>query len=434
MYRSFLFLSPAAFLIGCLSPDKRVAEQLPLVQRTWQAQVHQQANLPEQTLDWNQAMALARAGNLKLRAARVEITNAQENVRQIYKNFIPTLNLNSGVSRTFVGLPDISPSDVTFNINSFFNIPGLFSLSRQSFGARLTLIRAEAALALQERTMAMDLFKLFPRAVHTQKRTSDIQLQIQVAKDWLALDPTLGARQLTELTKERVNIMKEAQTLNQQIGELLGDQSHYWKIVTNGLPVLDYANFPLSDTNRVGQLQMRLTAIELAGALARQQGIKLQYWPELSIFVSGPPVIQRNAGGDQFWDVEQVRVNANLFWQLDTRGLVALQLRQQQRQEELQRERLQQESRALITKLLTAQQFLRTAQEQHERLARQSTLLANLPAPADFSGWQQIVAARRALEEESHNLQAQKNELQTLFWFLDDEKWPADALSQAKPK
>lgn len=434
MHRWSFCLGAAALLVGCLSADKRVAEQLPAVQRDWQAQVQLQANLPVQTLDWPQAVTRVRTGNLKLRAARLEVTNAQESVRQVYKDLMPTLNLRSGVSRTLGGLPDISPSDVTFSADGLINVPGLASLSRRRFTAQLTLLRAESAVALQERTAILELFKLFPRSVFHQERLAQLAALERAVGDWLALDPALGTRTLAELTAERAALVKEDEALNLQTGELLGDRSHRWRLVTNGLPVLDYATLPLGDTNRVGRLQMRLVAIELAGALARQQGIKLQYWPELYLFVTGPPVYQRVAGTDRFWDVEQVRLSADLFWQVDTRGNIARQLRQEQRQQELQRDRLRQESQALIAKLLTAQQLLQTAREQEARLVRQTQLLAGLPAPQDFPAWLQMVSARRTSEQERQKLRLQSDELQTLFWFLDDENWQAGTVVSASGK
>jgi hypothetical protein len=75
--------------------------------------------------------------------------------------------------------------------------------------------------------------------------------------------------------------------------------------------------------------------------------MKLRYWPELNIFVSGPPVYQRSAGVDRFWDADDVRVSADLFWTLDTRGQLGRAIRQTKRQQELQRERYKEETLAL---------------------------------------------------------------------------------------
>ncbi|HZQ45836.1 MAG TPA: hypothetical protein VFC07_02395, partial [Verrucomicrobiae bacterium] len=80
---SLQFCSPSSclallLLTGCLSPEKKVAREMPVLHARWQADVARQAALPERTLNWPQALALLRSNNLKLRSARVDITNSQE--------------------------------------------------------------------------------------------------------------------------------------------------------------------------------------------------------------------------------------------------------------------------------------------------------------------------------------------------------------------
>src|SRR5688572_9789576 len=72
--------------IGCGSPNKKVTEHMERLRYQWQTNLTQQVNLPEQVLDWTNAAELVLRNNIKLIQSRTEITNAQENVRQVFKD------------------------------------------------------------------------------------------------------------------------------------------------------------------------------------------------------------------------------------------------------------------------------------------------------------------------------------------------------------
>ena len=170
-------------------------------------------------------------------------------------------------------------------------------------------------------------------------------------------------------------------------------------------------------------MQLQLTAIELAGAKARLQGIRLYQWPDLHLHISGPPIYQRAAGTQHMWDAGQVRANANLFWQIDTRGTIARMVRGEKQLQELQRDRIRLEAQGMISKLLAAKRLLTKYREEQTRLNEQTQQLAEVPAPLDFRGWQQLFNTQRVLARERQKLFIQTVELQTLLWVIDDEAW-----------
>ena len=265
MFRLLICPVLALFSIGCLSAQKRVDEQLPAVRQEWWTNVQHQASLPEQKLDWAQASTRVRAGNIKLRAARLDVTNAQESARQVWRDLIPTLNLRSGVNRRLGDLPSTGFSDVTFSADGFLNLPGIANFSSRRFATQLSLLRAETAEALEERVQLIELFKLFQKMGLWHETVAQAQVQERAARQLENIDPALGGQIVADLAIERVSLAQEGDALNLQFGELLGDRSRRWRVETNGLPTFDYTQFPLSDTNRVGRLQMRLVAVELAG-------------------------------------------------------------------------------------------------------------------------------------------------------------------------
>jgi hypothetical protein len=412
-------------LTGCLSPEKKLAQKLPMVQTRWQADVARHAALPERTLDWAEALTLLEADNLKLRAARVDITNAQELAYQVFRDLIPNVNLRSGLTRSLKDIPSTSFDDVTFNIDSFFNVPGVVNFDARLFAGRLGVLRAKAAYQLARREQAIELYKLFLEAREKQEIRAELKSERLLADAVAQADELAGPIMLKEIESEQLGLEKSLVDLQTHIGEVLADPQYRWVLSTNGLPDFQYESQPLmlSDTNRVASLQMKLVALELVRAWAQIRGIKLQYWPELTIFVTGPSVYQRVNGENQFWSSADVRATANFFWTLDTRGYVSLQLRQTRREQELELARLKQDSQELIDRLLAAQRLAGSLRKQIRDLDRLIALLDNVPHELDLNSILQAAESNRSLRYQRFKLRRDLAEVNTLFWFVDEQQW-----------
>jgi hypothetical protein len=412
-------------LCGCLSPRKKVAERMANVRHQWQTNAVRQAELPTRTLDWDTAVEALRQNNLKLRRARADVTNAQENVRQIFKNLLPTITVRSGISQSIGEIGMTTWDDFFFDVNSFFNIPGIVGLNTRLFAARLSLMRALTFYELAERDQTMELYKLIVAFQEHQDARTALEIDQRFANAVRSVDDVTGNVLLRESESRDLALTKESDSLQQRAGDLFGNRGWRWILSTNGAPVFDYINHPLSiaDTNRIAQLQMRLVAIELAGAWARIVGIKLEYWPDFRIFVSGPPVYSRRDGAERFFDAENIRFTADVFWRIDTRGQVSRQLRQARRDQELQVARIRQESLALIDRLIAAQKILKDLQNEIAELNQLIPVVESVPPPPEFTAIVKAAETRRNLRDQERRLRRELAELNTLFWFVDEQKW-----------
>jgi hypothetical protein len=412
-------------LTGCYSAKKRVARDFIDLQFQWQTNVAHQAALPEQSVNWPQGLLRVEFGNWKLRRARADITNAQENVRQVFKDLMPTINLRAGVSKSFQSLPMTSLDDVTFSIDSFFNVPGFVSMGTRLFAARLVLMRAEASYELARREQTIELYKLFLSFQDAAAAAEQLAEELDFAKAIGRVDAMAGQILLHDLDGRLIAAAKDRDLLQDKAGELFGDRDWRWILVSEGLPDLDYQEKPLepTNTNNVAQLQLKLAAIEFVGAWARIKGIQLQYWPELTLFITGPPVYQKTAGVENFFDAGKLRANANFFWRLDTRGQISRQLKQTRRDNDLQLARLRQEALALIDKILAAQKLVGTLRKEADQLQQLAPLLGQIPPAADYTGILKTTETARSLRDQERKLRRELAELNTLFWFVDDTKW-----------
>jgi hypothetical protein len=413
-------------IIGCASPEKKVAKKMEELKVQWQTNVQRQANLPERVLDWPGARAMMLENNLKLLSSRTEVTNAIENYRQIYRELVPTLNARAGVSKTLARLDTLSPDDVTFSADSFFNVPGLVNFASRVYAGKLTMLRARTAYALSEREQTIELYRLFTGALEFQAEIEKLNVQRANASAMAQIDPFTARMLETELEVREIVAHREAQTLQQRASDLLGAYNYKWVLTTNGLPELKYSSepLPLTDTNRVAQLQLKLVALELEAARMTILGMKLRYWPELNIFISGPPVYQRVAGQDRWWDAEQVRGSADLFWQLDTRGYISRQLKQTRRSQALQKEKFEQESLTLMDRLIFTQDLLKRTQEQLDRTNKEIQFLLATPPAQNFLSVQKYIEDYRQLTQQQIRLRHEISEFNALFWFMDEQAWP----------
>lgn len=410
---------------GCMSPAKKVQKQDAALQLEWETNLQTQLNLPDRVLDWPGAVSLMLEHNLKLIQSRTDVTNAHEGVKQVFKDLIPNLTARSGVSKELTKLQNISPDDVTFSADSFFNIPGVVSFGARWYAAKLYEFRAVAAYQLAEREQMVELYRLFFNAEEVRDQNERLAMQRANANAMLQVDPFSGRMMMTELESRELASARDNQSLQDHASDVLGSRDYQWKFVTNGLPALNYAAspLPLGDTNRVARLQMRLVAVELEAARAQLMGLKLRYWPELNIFISSPPIYSRSGGQAVWWDADNLRASADLFWTLDTRGNLGRSIRQTKRQQALQRERYRQEALSLINKLVFTQSLIKSVQDQLARVNKQVDLLLAVPPTQDYFSIQKYAFDYRNLTQQQIQLKRDMSELNALFWFVDEDAW-----------
>lgn len=419
-------LIAVAVLSACTSPQTKVARQLDTLRQAWEDNVNYQAQLPDRTLDWPTAIQVMRGNNLKLRQAATDVTNSQEAVRQVFKDLIPTLNLRAGVSKELVDTPNLDWDDVNFSASSFFNVPGVVNFYARYYAARLFAMRTAVALELAEREQIIELYRVFFNAEELRNQTTRIDTDRATALAMEQVDPFTGRMMLTELKTAELAYARDSKALQDKISDLLGSRDSRWILITNGLPSFDYQQhpLPLGDTNRVAQVQMRLLAIELEAARAQLLGLKLRYWPELNIFVTAPPIYSRTAGTDRFWDTDEIRASADLFWNIDTRGNLSRTIRQTVRQQDLQKERYRQESIALMNRLVFTQGLIDAVKDQLDQVQTQLEILLAVPPTQNYGALDKYSQDYRSLTQQQIQLRRELSELNALFWFVDEFAWP----------
>lgn len=420
-----LLLPLLLFLAGCKGPRKRVDAHMDFLREKWATNYQHQANLPDRPVDWPAAVSLMLQNNLELMASRMDLTNAQDSVKQVWKDLIPNINLRAGMTKRLRDLHKVSPDDVTLSADSFFNLPGLVNFSARLYAAKLYQLRAETAYRLLERQQIIELFKLFYGFEEAALETTRLEMQRATSGAMETIDPFTARTMITELQTRELAHESDLNGLQDRAGVLLGNRDYRWIFLTNNLPDLRYHEAPLNlgDTNRIAQLQMRLFAVELEAARATLLGLKLRYWPELNIFISSPPLFARTFGETQWWDADELRASADIFWSIDTRGYISRAVKQTERQIELQKHRYYRQAIELINRLVFTQKFIESTEEQLARVESHLRLLLAVPPAQDYFSVEKYSLDYRSLTQQQVRLRRELSTLNTLFWFVDEDAW-----------
>ena len=87
--------------------------------------------------------------------------------------------------------------------------------------------------------------------------------------------------------------------------------------------------------------------------------------------------------------------------------------------------RLRQDGITLIEKMLAAQKLMANLREQADQLHAILPLISQIPVAVDYAGILESSEKARSLRDQERKLRRELAELNTLFWFVDERKWPA---------
>lgn len=380
-------------------------------------------------LAFDAALASLRANNLELRAARDAITSAEERSRQVFKDLLPAANLTASLSRSVTDLANLSRSDLAYSAFGYVNIPGFIQLRLRYYTTRLELIRARWSLELKERELTVQLREAFLRAdlLAVRRRTLLASLQWDVSASplkGLEADPR-------GIERESIlyGLRTEADALQLSLSQLIGDNSRLWQPDLAGIPALDYAENPpdFADTARYGELFRQLQALDVEAAHLRERGVKLQYWPDLRVSLSSPPLYQNNGGNTTSWDVDQVLFTASSSMPIDIQGNISRQLRDARRDRDLQFARMAEQLDQTLRRLAASRDALALTARRQRIADLRLQGLRNLPLTQSPESVRQNLDRLLRLDEQRTTLLLERARLEHLFWILDESRWTRPA-------
>jgi hypothetical protein len=408
---------------GCRSVPEELSKREAEVTASLQEQAAALAERPLRQITWPVALALMHDQNLVLRQTRNAVTTSRERLRQVNRDLIPGAAITANVTKGISQLGDLQGEDAALSLYGFFNVPGLIQWRLRHYAGQLELIRAEWALELKSRELTIQLRELFVRAELLEQR----HRQLALAQRWQQAGPLSLSLDASPQKLEHEALLwglrRERESLQDATAELLGDASVDWSLDATGLPRFDYADdsFDLRDSSRFGGLYRRLQAAEIEGARLRQRGIKFQYWPDLTINLTSPPLYQSR--GSQSWSADSLVLSLGAAVPIDLRGRISQQLRETKRDFAYLETKLREQNALTLTGLARARDSLRL-NARHLRLTdARLGALRSLPAAQSPARTRDNLDRLLTLDQQRTSLLLEKVQLESLFWLLDESRW-----------
>lgn len=409
-------------LSGCSSPRENVAEKTTAWQTHTREEVGRLEGREKVGFSWEKAREELLSVNPDLRRARAAMMTADNQIDRVWLDLLPATSLSYSIDR---GLTDMAKAgDGRLSVYAFINVPGLIGTRMRYYAAVLGKVRAGYAyeLAVRERTLA--LWTLFRDTRRWKERKAWAKLAR--SRNLLVAVTGGGNAALNEYLSDYA-LKREADVLQDRAAALFGDYGREYVLDDADLPRPDYIAAPLDlrDVEKTGLLAMKLTATELEGARLQLLGATLVFWPDVSIGISGPPVYANGPGGSTFWRARDVRVNANVAWQLDTTLSRFYGLAETKRQVALMHRQIDITNQERIRKLLVSTELIRALKKRSADVDRRLGLVMAEPPGTDYARFASWSNELRTLISERDQLTAEADMLNTVFWFVDESKWPA---------
>jgi hypothetical protein len=228
--------------------------------------------------------------------------------------------------------------------------------------------------------------------------------------------------------------------LQLDISRLLGDFSARWTLNTNSLPILypPHTLPNLTEKDRIAVLWRQLQATELEAARLRERGAVLDYWPDLSLNLTAPPLYQRINGATRDFEGKEITSTFRSTLRVDTSLRNTYRLRQLRRNNAILLARIKEDVASLIQQLKDGQVAYRINAEEAVLVQTQYDLLLQNLSRGGMSNANNKLESLLRLEEQLARIESEQAEIQALFWLLDESKWTRldfdDLLRSAKER
>lgn len=422
----FTFSLLLCFVFGaCVDPRTGVATQEEVIAEEFSQEILRIENLKDERIGWNEAVELMSSRNIDIISSRDQIKTAEESLLQVYRDLIPGAGISAGINSAVTDLANLNGDDFALSIFSFINIPGVIAYRIRYYASTLELLRARWAYELKLREQTIALYEQFLQYQLLQERTKNLVLSSRFQ------DPPslLGGLDATpeSLQKEELALTLESQSRSMQasIARLLGSTRSRWVLDSDSVPEWNYIEkpLPLDNPKKFGTLYRQLQALQLEGQRLTKLGVKLRYWPDISVSLNSPPIYTLRGGRSEGFDIDRIFVSLNTNVQLDTRLGIWTQLKQTERRIELDRRRLKQDNAILIEQLMTNQSALELNRKQSRLNEIRQKFLRKEERSLDPNKNRDQLEKSLALSERRTSLLIERAQLQASLWLLDERRW-----------
>jgi hypothetical protein len=429
-----------AFAGGCRSPSVVVNREAEVLDAAWLRRAEEFSGRPGRKLLWNEAVRLLDERNPVLLRANEDRFRAERGIFQVYKNLLPYMQLRAGIDKRINELNSIGFDDIRWDFNAYAALSGVLTLSRDVYAAELTYIRAQIVRELTFREKVVDLHRLFINSSQLTVAKQRLKESERILRDMPATQRSLeaGPQTIAFLSEK---IRSQQASLDEELLKLFDLVDAKIELAPQGWPEVDYAQVPLNaaDSSRVGVLRRKLLAIELVGAQARVKGAKLQYWPDISVFLTSGPLWSTRDGSAIWWRSEELRFSVGAYIPIDITGRVRNQVRDAGVDLEFLKREIALREAIMVLAFEDKRLALIQADRDIKDQERKRSLLMQLISIEGAVNLSERLSQWAEIESRRENAAEQRAQLNAFFLFFDEAFWsgpssPASLLAAAPIK
>ena len=262
-------------------------------------------SLPQKRISWQQAVAMLE-NNVEMQQARLRINKTQRECERVYRDLIPLLDLGYYYNSALLKSSDNYRTNSSFNVNTIFSIPALTQLPMDHYRRALEHFKAEKDMEFKRRELLAKLWQYYNEGLMEKQH----QAMEAGNPSTLAADIELRNRERELRERERA----------QKLCQLFNNYSARWVLMPQTAPKINWHQYRklAKVPDELTQTQM---ALKLEAARMTKLGVGLQYLPNVHLNFYSPTLFSVTGGSTEGFlnGAEDVRVNLNIYTQLDTR-------------------------------------------------------------------------------------------------------------------
>jgi hypothetical protein len=420
----FLGLGVFILVSGCRNSAKLIEKERLGLDESWASRAAAYPNRDIKVLNWDDAIKLMRERNPQVLRAVEERERAKRAITQVYKNLLPAMQLRAGIDKRVSELNHLSFDDIRLDLNLYAFFSGILNLRRDVFTAELSYIRANLVSELTLREKTVELYQVFTASRQLQSAKKRLDESERVLREIPRSSRTVESAPAT-VNAMRNQISGLEAKINGQLVKSLDVTDYRLELKDEGVPRVDYQQSPLLaiDVARVGVLRRKLFAIELVGAQARVRGAKLQYWPDLSFFLTSGSLWTTSGGQTVWWSSSDLQLSVSAYLPIDLNGQIRNRVREAKSDMEFLKREMNLREGVLIAEFDDKRRALVGVETELVELERKRRLLLQLIA---IEGMDNIgERLRQWIDAETRRESAldRRADLTAFFMFFDEVFW-----------
>jgi hypothetical protein len=364
--------------LGCRQdPQVSLDQQTANLTNQWQSwqKRFDTAKEKQGPVTWEAALKAMRQNNQPLQKSRAEVKKTAKLKQQAWKSAIPLLHLSLGVTERLDQLDELSADNLRVDVFLSELLSNLLSLPGALYAAELQSLSAKLAHRMAVRHEVATLYLHFVRAQSLRKQKAllaNLRQAATAAPDGLSDGQQRLKQRAQQLAEQRRRFQRDFALLTGRICDPA-------QLKADTLPALDQAREHIDQqTLKPGSIWLKLKGLDILRQQAQMHGIRMRYWPDFSLYISGNSLVERRDGRTFFLDDQTSFLDANVRVRIDTRGTIAEQLRQEKIDLAVLKKSIRRDlGRAMFT-VQNAQARLKTLHQKVSKLDNQQKLLKDL--------------------------------------------------------